>query len=250
MKPIIEIRNVYKSFTGLKVLNGISFAVNEGRVIGIIGPSGSGKTTLLRCINLLVELDSGEINIDNIQITKQTKDIDLRALREKVGMVFQQYNIWPHKTVLENIIEAPIVVKKINRTKAIKKSQLIIDKVGLSGKENDYPSTLSGGQQQRVAIARALAMEPKVLLLDEITSALDPELVGEVLSVVREIVKEHKQTILIVTHEMGFARDIADEIIFIDHGKIVEQGPPARIFQNPKHKRTKKFLERILSYKL
>lgn len=205
MKPVISIKNISKHSGTLEILKGISFDVEAGRVTAIIGPSGSGKTTLLRCINLLTQINSGEITVGDIMFTSNSEDIDTRKLREHVGIVFQQFNLWPHRTVLENLIEAPIRVKKIPRQRAAENARELLKRIGLLEKQNAYPVTLSGGEQQRVAIARALIMEPKILLLDEITSALDPELVGEVLTLVREIAEEHKRTIIIVTHEMGFA---------------------------------------------
>jgi ABC-type polar amino acid transport system ATPase subunit len=249
MKSAISIQNISKAFGTFEILKNISFDVPPGQVLAIIGPSGSGKTTLLRCLNLLARLDGGRIEINDFVITNKPTDLDIRALREKVGMVFQQFNLWPHKTVIENLIEAPMLVRGLSRSEAMEKGKNLLKRVGLADKAKEYPSRLSGGQQQRVAIARALAMEPEILLLDEITSALDPELVGEVLNVVREIVAEHKRTIILVTHEMGFARDIADEIIFMDKGIIVERGKPNVFFREPKQERTRQFLQRILSYR-
>jgi ABC-type polar amino acid transport system ATPase subunit len=249
MKSAISIKNISKKFEGLEVLRNISFDIPVGQVVAIIGPSGSGKTTLLRCLNLLECIDEGEIEISDFIITKKSNDINVQALREKVGMVFQQFNLWPHKTVIENLIEAPMLVRRLSRAEAVEKAENLLKHVGLADKADYYPSQLSGGQQQRVAIARALAMEPKILLLDEITSALDPELVGEVLNVVREIVSEGKRTIFLVTHEMGFARDVADEVIFMDKGVIIERGKPDEFFREPKQERTRQFLRRILSYR-
>lgn len=250
MKSAISVQNISKSFGAFSVLKNISFDVPTGQVLAIIGPSGAGKTTLLRCLNLLVRIDSGKIKIDDFSITSSPINFDIRALREKVGMVFQQFNLWPHKTVIENLVEAPTLVLGLTKSEAKKKALILLKRIGLADKTNEYPSKLSGGQQQRVAIARALAMEPKILLFDEITSAIDPELVSEVLNVVKEIVAEHKRTILLVTHEMGFARDVADEVIFMDRGMIVEQGKPDKIFREPKKERTRQFLKRILSYHL
>ncbi|OGI68947.1 hypothetical protein A3A05_02340 [Candidatus Nomurabacteria bacterium RIFCSPLOWO2_01_FULL_41_12] len=248
MKSAISIQNISKKFGTLEVLKNISFDVPVGRVLAIIGPSGSGKTTLLRCLNLLARIDDGKIEMNGFSIINKPTNFNIRVLREKVGMVFQQFNLWPHKTVIENLIEAPMLVRGLSRSEATEKAKIFLKRVGLADKANEYPSRLSGGQQQRVAIARALAMEPEILLLDEITSALDPELVGEVLNVVREIVAEHKRTILLVTHEMGFARDVADEVIFMDKGIIIEQGKPDDLFRDPKQERTRQFLQRILNY--
>jgi ABC-type polar amino acid transport system ATPase subunit len=249
MKPAISISNISKSFGTLKVLKDITIEVAASQVVAIIGTSGSGKTTLLRCINRMTNVDAGTIMVDEINVSTLADDKSIRSLREKVGMVFQQYNLWPHKTVLENIIQAPQLVKKLPPDQTIRKARTLLNQVGLSAKENNYPDTLSGGQQQRVAIARALAMEPDILLLDEITSALDPELVGEVLNVVIKIVQDHKRTIILVTHEMAFARDVADRVLFLDGGRIIEEGKPAEIFNNPKEERTKQFLKRILRYR-
>ncbi|KPU26800.1 amino acid ABC transporter ATPase [Caloranaerobacter sp. TR13] len=234
---MIRVVNVNKSFKDLKVLKNISFNVNKGEVISIIGPSGSGKSTLLRCISQLEEIDSGYIEIDGVSITKNGY--------KKVGMVFQNFNLFPHKTALENIIEAPIIVKKINKDKAIKLGKELLSKVGLLDKQDYYPSQLSGGQKQRVAIARALAMEPEIMLFDEPTSALDPELVGEVLNVIKELAKEH-MTMLIVTHEMRFAKEVSDRVIFMDEGEIIEEGDSKKIFENPEHPRIKSFLSRMI----
>lgn len=249
MKLAISIQKVSKKFCALEVLRNISFDVSIGQVLVIIGPSGSGKTTLLHCLNFLTRIDSGKIEIGDFILSNNPTNLDVRALREKVGMVFQQFNLWPHKTVIENLIEAPIFVRGLSKIEATEKAEVLLRRVGLSNKSKEYPSRLSGGQQQRVAIARALAMEPEILLLDEITSALDPELVDEVLNVVREIVEEHKRTILLVTHEMGFARDVADEVIFMDKGAIIERGKPNKIFCEPKQERTQQFLRRILRYR-
>lgn len=250
MKSAISIQNISKKFGAHEVLRDISFDVPTGQVLAIIGPSGSGKTTLLRCLNFLTRLNNGKIEIGDFVINNDPTNLDVRALRKKVGMVFQQYNLWPHKTVIENLIEAPILVRGLSKAEATEKAEVLLRRVGLSNKSKEYPSRLSGGQQQRVAIARALAMEPEILLLDEITSALDPELVSEVLNVVKEIVKDHKRTVLLVTHEMGFAKDIADEVVFIDKGVVIERGKPKKIFYEPEQERTRQFLQRILSYHL
>lgn len=246
----IEVRQLVKKFKGQTVLHGIDLEVNAGEVVAIIGPSGSGKTTLLRSINLLEVPDSGTIRVGEILIdsarplSKQKNQV--RALRQQVGFVFQSFNLFPHRSVLENIIEGPVIVKGEAKASAEKLARVLLAKVGLSGKEQAYPKRLSGGQQQRVAIARALAMQPEVILFDEPTSALDPELVGEVLSTIRALAEE-KRTMVIVTHEMSFARDVADRAIFMDHGRIVEQGPAKELFANPQHQRTKQFLDKFLN---
>ncbi|AVF34681.1 MULTISPECIES: L-cystine ABC transporter ATP-binding protein TcyN [Rahnella] len=247
----IDVKQLTKKFHGQTVLHGIDLQVNAGEVVAIIGPSGSGKTTLLRSINLLEEPDGGTIKVGNIEIdgnkpiSKQKNKV--RELRQQVGFVFQNFNLFPHRSVLENIIEGPVIVKGEPKAKAIATARQLLEKVGLSGKENAYPRRLSGGQQQRVAIARALAMSPEVILFDEPTSALDPELVGEVLNTIRALALEHR-TMVIVTHEMSFARDVADRAIFMDQGKIVEQGPAKELFSNPQQARTKQFLEKFLAH--
>lgn len=246
----IDVKQLTKKFNGQTVLHGIDLQVNFGEVVAIIGPSGSGKTTLLRSINLLEEPNSGTIKVGNIEIdgsrsiSKQKENV--RKLRQQVGFVFQNFNLFPHRSVLDNIIEGPVIVKGESREKAVAYARQLLEKVGLSGKEDAYPRRLSGGQQQRVAIARALAMNPEVILFDEPTSALDPELVGEVLNTIRALAQEHR-TMVIVTHEMSFARDVADRAIFMDQGKIVEQGPAKELFSNPQHARTKQFLEKFLT---
>jgi len=246
----IDVKQLTKKFNGQTVLHGIDLQVNAGEVVAIIGPSGSGKTTLLRSINLLEEPNSGSIKVGNIEIdgsrsiSKQKENV--RKLRQQVGFVFQNFNLFPHRSVLDNIIEGPVIVKGESREKAVAYARQLLEKVGLSGKEDAYPRRLSGGQQQRVAIARALAMNPEVILFDEPTSALDPELVGEVLNTIRALAQEHR-TMVIVTHEMSFARDVADRAIFMDQGKIVEQGPAKELFSNPQHARTKQFLEKFLT---
>lgn len=249
MHPEIRLTNVSKKFGSREVLRDVSFDVQAGKVAAIIGPSGSGKTTILRCLNALTPINSGHVTVGPFSFSSDERQLDYRALRTRVGMVFQQFNLWPHKTILENLITAPMLVKKVNYEQAVSEAKHLLEHVGMLEFIHSYPSALSGGQQQRVAIARALTMSPEILLLDEITSALDPELVVDVLNVVREIVKEHKRTIVLVTHEMGFARDVADEVLFIDQGVIVEQGPPDQIFTKPRHERTKKFLQRVLTYK-
>ncbi|MBC3209769.1 MULTISPECIES: L-cystine ABC transporter ATP-binding protein TcyN [Pseudomonas] len=248
---MIVVEKLTKQFKGQVVLNGIDLQVQEGEVVAIIGPSGSGKTTFLRCLNFLEEPSSGRIKVGNIEIDtrrplNQQQSL-VRNLRQHVGFVFQNFNLFPHRTALENVIEGPIVVKKMPRDEATALGKRLLAKVGLAGKEDAYPRRLSGGQQQRVAIARALAMEPEVILFDEPTSALDPELVGEVLSTIRSLAEE-KRTMVIVTHEMGFARDVANRVVFFDKGVIVEQGEAKALFANPKEPRTQQFLSKFLNH--
>ncbi|MDR9860452.1 MULTISPECIES: L-cystine ABC transporter ATP-binding protein TcyN [Pseudomonas] len=248
---MIVVEKLTKQFKGQVVLNGIDLEVKEGEVVAIIGPSGSGKTTFLRCLNFLEEPTSGRIKVGDIEIDtrrplNQQQSL-VRNLRQHVGFVFQNFNLFPHRTALENVIEGPIVVKKMPREQAIALGMKLLAKVGLAGKEDAYPRRLSGGQQQRVAIARALAMEPEVILFDEPTSALDPELVGEVLATIRGLAEE-KRTMVIVTHEMGFARDVANRVVFFDKGVIVEQGEAKALFANPKEERTKQFLNKFLNH--
>lgn len=240
---MIEVQNLSKSFGKLEVLKNINLRINEKEVVVLIGASGSGKSTLLRCLNFLEVAQNGEIFIDSEKI--DIAKTDLNKVREKVGMVFQHFNLFPHKTVLENIIEAPIFVRKKAKSEAIIKAKELLQKVGLEDKANYYPEQLSGGQKQRVAIARALAMEPKVMLFDEPTSALDPELVGEVLQVMKDLASEG-MTMVIVTHEMGFAKEVADRVIMLADGNIIEEGHPNDIFVQPKHERTQRFLNQIL----
>ncbi len=243
-KPeIIRVDALNKSFGDLHVLKDINLSVNKSEVVVLIGASGSGKSTLIRCINFLELKDSGEIMIEGERI--DPKKQDLSKIRQKVGMVFQHFNLFPHKTVLENIIEAPMMVKKVSKAQATAEAMQLLEKVGLAEKADVYPSSLSGGQKQRVAIARSLAMKPDIMLFDEPTSALDPELVGEVLETMKQLAKEG-MTMIIVTHEMGFAREVADWVIYMNQGKIVERGRPAEIFNNPKEERTREFLNRIL----
>ncbi|WP_448110160.1 L-cystine ABC transporter ATP-binding protein TcyN [Pseudomonas lini] len=247
---MIVVEKLTKQFKGQVVLNGIDLQVKEGEVVAIIGPSGSGKTTFLRCLNFLEEPSSGRIKVGDIEIDgsrplNQQQSL-VRRLRQHVGFVFQNFNLFPHRTALENVIEGPLVVKKIPRAEAVALGKKLLTKVGLAGKEDAYPRRLSGGQQQRVAIARALAMEPEVILFDEPTSALDPELVGEVLATIRGLAEE-KRTMVIVTHEMGFARDVANRVVFFDKGVIVEQGEAKALFANPKEERTKQFLSKFLN---
>jgi ABC-type polar amino acid transport system ATPase subunit len=236
---MISCKNVVKTFDNLEVLKGIDLDVTSGEVVVIIGPSGSGKSTFLRCMNHLETPNEGTITINGKVI--EPKEASLNKLRQDIGMVFQQFNLFPHMTVTANIIEAPILLKKMTKDQAKAKALELLQKVGLAEKADEYPSRLSGGQKQRVAIARALAMEPKIMLFDEPTSALDPELVGEVLTVMKQLAKEG-MTMVVVTHEMGFAKEVADRVIFMDGGYIVEQGTPEAIFHQPKHERTKEFL--------
>jgi len=241
--PIVEIRNVHKSFGALKALNNVSLSMNLGEKVVIIGPSGSGKSTLLRSINKLETVDSGTIIVDGHNIMDPNTNIN--KLRMELGMVFQSFNLFPHKTVLENLTLAPIKLKGMPKDEANSIALKLLDKVGIKEKAHVYPSKLSGGQQQRVAIARALAMSPKIMLFDEPTSALDPEMIGEVLDVMVTLAREG-MTMAVVTHEMGFAREVADRVVFMDHGTIIEQGTPAHFFQSPEHERTKLFLSQIL----
>ena len=240
---MIHVKNLKKSFGKVSVLNGIDEHIEKGEVVVVIGPSGSGKSTFLRCINLLEEPTSGEIIFEGNNI--MNKDVDINKLREKMGMVFQNFNLFPHKSVIENITLAPIKVKGVSKSEAERKAMELLKMVGLEDKRNAYPASLSGGQKQRIAIARALAMEPDVMLFDEPTSALDPEMVGEVLSVMKKLAKEG-MTMIVVTHEMGFAREVGDRILFIDGGKVLEEGKPSEIFENPKNSRTKDFLSKVL----
>ena len=240
---MIHVSNLHKSFGKNDVLKGIDEHIEKGEVVVVIGPSGSGKSTFLRCLNLLEEPTSGKIVFEGNDITD--KKVDINKIREKMGMVFQQFNLFPHKTVLQNLTIAPIKVKGLSKSEAEKKAMVLLDRVGLSNKATAYPSSLSGGQKQRIAIARALAMEPDVMLFDEPTSALDPEMVGEVLSVMKDLAKEG-MTMVVVTHEMGFAREVGDRILFMDEGNIVEQGTPEQIFSNPQNPRTIDFLSKVL----
>ncbi|WP_114571963.1 amino acid ABC transporter ATP-binding protein [Exiguobacterium flavidum] len=242
---MITVKGLSKSFGQLEVLKQVDLTVAEKEVVVLIGASGSGKSTLLRCLNFLEVSEKGEITIDSERVELTKKKTDLNAVRQKVGMVFQHFNLFPHKTVLENIIEAPVFVKKEKKEVASAKAMDLLAKVGLADKANYYPEQLSGGQKQRVAIARALAMEPKVMLFDEPTSALDPELVGEVLQVMKDLARDG-MTMVIVTHEMGFAREVADRVIMLADGNIIEEGHPGEIFARPKHERTQRFLNQIL----
>ncbi|WP_404444182.1 amino acid ABC transporter ATP-binding protein [Sutcliffiella horikoshii] len=243
MSNKIEVVNLNKSFGDLHVLKDISLTVKNKEVVCLIGASGSGKSTILRCLNFLEMKDSGTVVIDGKEVDVE-KD-NLNKVRQKVGMVFQHFHLFPHKTVLENVMEAPVQVERLKKEEARKIASDLLAKVGLSDKENVYPEKLSGGQKQRVAIARALAMRPEVMLFDEPTSALDPELVGEVLKTMKELAEEG-MTMVVVTHEMGFAQEVADRVIYMHDGKIVEEGPPQDLFKNPKKQRTKDFLEAVL----
>ena len=239
---MIKIKGLKKNFGDLHVLKGINLQIDEGEVVVIIGPSGSGKSTLLRCINFLEVPSEGTITVDNIPMDSKE---NINRVREEVGMVFQRFNLFPHMTVLDNITLAPMKVRKIERTRAEMTAQELLDRVGLGDKAAAYPNQLSGGQQQRVAIARALAMQPKVMLFDEPTSALDPEMVGEVLDVMKKLA-EHGMTMVVVTHEMGFAREVGTRLLFVDGGYIIEEGKPKEVFENPQEERTKLFLSKIL----
>lgn len=240
---MITVKNLYKNFGKLEVLKGVDCQVAESEVVVVIGPSGGGKSTFLRCINLLERPTAGEVIIDGVSLT--AKDTDINKVRQEVGMVFQLFNLFPHKTALENITMALLKVKGISEKEAQEIGHSLLAKVGLSDKANNYPDQLSGGQQQRVAIARALAMKPKVMLFDEPTSSLDPEMVGEVLAVMKDLAKEG-MTMVVVTHEMGFAREVGDRVLFMDDGRIVEQGDPEDLFESPQNDRTKAFLSKIL----
>ena len=239
---MIEIKKLYKSYGDNEVLKGINQTVNEAEVLCIVGPSGSGKSTMLRCINLLEVPTSGEVYIDGELVTSK----NINEIRTKMGMVFQNFNLFPHMTVLENVTCAPINVKGVSNADAEAKAMELLTRVGLDNKANAYPRSLSGGQQQRVAIARALAMDPEIMLFDEPTSALDPEMVGEVLDVMKDLAKEGL-AMIVVTHEMGFAKEVADKVIFMDEGVIVEQGTPEEVLVNPSEERTKNFLSKVLS---
>ncbi|MGG4346241.1 amino acid ABC transporter ATP-binding protein [Paenibacillus lautus] len=242
---MIQLTDISKSYGKNAVLNSIDLTVNKGEVVVILGPSGSGKTTLLRCVNYLEKPNGGKIAIGDYQLDcKRATKKEIHELRQRSAMVFQQYNLFKHKTAIENVMEGLVVVKKIPKAEARERSVTLLEKVGLADKLDAYPSQLSGGQQQRVGIARALALEPEVILFDEPTSALDPELVGEVLAVIRKIAKEGI-TMIVVTHEMGFARDVANHVVFMDEGVIVEQGTPSELFHHPREERTKQFLKRI-----
>ena len=252
-KPMIDARGINKSFGSTQVLRGVSLQLSKGEVVAVIGPSGSGKSTFLRCLNHLETIDSGHVEVEG-QVMASTdaagkctyvSDVEVRAISRKMGMVFQHFNLFPHLTVLENIIEAPMVVQKVSREEAVARAEALLSKVGLSAKRDNYPSRLSGGQKQRVAIARALAMEPDIMLFDEPTSALDPELTGEVLRTMRELADE-RMTMLVVTHEMGFAREVANTVVFMDQGELIEARPAQELFADPRHERAKAFLHHML----
>ena len=240
---MIVVDRIAKAFGTHVVLDDFSLVVDKGEVVCIIGPSGSGKSTALRCINGLESYDRGTITIDGARVDPE--DPSIHALRSETGMVFQRFNLFPHRTAIENVMEGPMYVKRVPRAEARARAVALLDKVGLAQKIDDYPDKLSGGQQQRVAIARALAMQPKVMLFDEPTRALDPELVGEVLKVMLTLAREG-MTMIVVTHEIGFAAEVANRVLFLDHGRILEQGPPEAILKNPRHERTRDFLQRVL----
>jgi len=240
---MIKVNNLHMSFGDLHVLNGINEHISQGEVVVIIGPSGSGKSTFLRCLNLLETPTEGEIYIDDELIN--TPKADVNRMRQKMGMVFQQFNLFPHLKIMDNITLAPVLLKKMTKEQAVTKGQELLAKVGLSEKAEAYPNQLSGGQKQRVAIARALAMEPEIMLFDEPTSALDPEMVGEVLDVMKDLA-DSGMTMVVVTHEMGFAREVGTRLLFMDQGNILEQGAPEDVFENPKNERTVRFLSKVL----
>jgi polar amino acid transport system ATP-binding protein len=252
MTPIVKVSGLKKSFGGLQILNGIDLEVASGEVVSIIGPSGSGKTTVLRCLNLLERPDGGRIEVDGRVLCEEDASGKVkfaskratREIREELGMVFQRFNLFPHMTALENITEAPMAVKGVKRAKAEAKARDLLESVGLSHRADHYPLQMSGGQQQRVAIARSLAMDPAVMLFDEVTSSVDPELAGEILLVMKRLADEG-MTMIVVTHEMGFAADVADRVLFMDHGLVVEQGPAQQVLGDPQHDRTKSFLHAV-----
>jgi polar amino acid transport system ATP-binding protein len=253
MTPMVKAESVCKSFGALNVLKGITLEVPKGEVLCMVGPSGSGKSTFLRCINHLEQVNAGRLYVDGDLIGYRERGAKLHEMsprdaakqRRDIGMVFQHFNLFPHRTALENIIDAPIHVKRVKKETAVARAKDLLEQVGLSEKATAYPAQLSGGQQQRVAIARALAMNPKLMLFDEPTSALDPELVGEVLAVMKKLAQEG-MTMVVVTHEMGFAREVANQLVFMDGGVVVESGPPREVLSNPKHERTKAFLSKVL----
>ncbi len=242
-KNMIRVHNLHKKFEDLTVLNGIDEHIAQGEVVVVIGPSGSGKSTFLRCLNLLEKATDGEIYVDDELIT--APKVDVNRVRQKMGMVFQQFNLFPHLTIMENITLAPVLLKRMTKEEAQKRGQELLERVNLGEKADAYPVQLSGGQQQRVAIARALAMDPEIMLFDEPTSALDPEMVGEVLDVMKDLARSG-MTMVIVTHEMGFAREVASRVLFIDQGVVMESGTPEEIFGNPQNERTKNFLSKVL----
>nr|BFD85679.1 amino acid ABC transporter ATP-binding protein [Streptomyces sp. Xyl84] len=253
MSVMVDIRSVHKSFGSQEVLKGIDLQVNTGQVTVVLGPSGSGKSTLLRTINHLEKVDRGAISVDGTLVgyrrsgdtLHELPEREVRGQRTRIGFVFQDFRLFPHLTVLENLVEAPVAVLKRPRAKAVESARLLLERVGLAGKADEYPGRLSGGQQQRVAIARALALEPRLLLFDEPTSALDPELVGEVLDVIKDLARQGT-TMIVVTHEIAFAREVADTVVFMDAGRIVEQGPPGEVLDRPRHERTRAFLSKVL----
>jgi polar amino acid transport system ATP-binding protein len=244
-RPMIEIRDVHKSFGSLHVLKGITMTVHRGEVVVVIGPSGSGKSTLLRCVNRLETVDSGEVMVDGRSLT--APNVDVNDVRKEIGVVFQSFNLFPHMTVLRNLTLAPMHVRGLDRWVAQARARTLLEKVGIPEKAEYRPTQLSGGQQQRVAIARALCMEPKIMLFDEPTSALDPEMIKEVLDVMKALAREG-MTMMVVSHEMGFAREVADRVLMIDQGEIVEEGTPEHFFSSPEHRRTKEFLDTILRH--
>ena len=254
MTPVVSAQKVYKSFGSVDVLKGIDLEVHEREVLCLIGPSGSGKSTLLRCINHLEKIDAGRLYVDGVLVGYKQRGDKLHELRESevafqrkdIGMVFQRFNLFPHMTALENIMEAPIQVRREPKAQVRQRAHELLERVGLADKAKNYPAQLSGGQQQRVAIARALAMQPKLMLFDEPTSALDPELVGDVLGVMKQLAKDG-MTMVVVTHEMQFAREVADKVLFMDGGVVVEEGPPERVIGSPREERTKEFLARVLN---
>lgn len=240
---MIKVNNLHKKFEDLTVLDGIDEHIEQGEVVVVIGPSGSGKSTFLRCLNLLETATEGEIYVDDELITDPK--VNVNRVRQKMGMVFQQFNLFPHLTIMDNITLAPVLLKKMTKEQAVKRGQELLERVNLGEKANAYPAQLSGGQKQRVAIARALAMDPEIMLFDEPTSALDPEMVGEVLDVMKDLAKSG-MTMVIVTHEMGFAREVASRVLFIDQGVVTESGTPEEVFGNPQNERTKNFLSKVL----
>ena len=243
-KTVLRLDDVRKSFGNTQVLRGISFDIHQHEVVALLGPSGSGKSTLMKCVNLLEQVDDGQIWLGNTDITDPRADQD--KIRARIGVVFQQFNLWPHKTVLENVMECPVQVKKANKEETKKKAMELLARVGMDGKADAYPTQLSGGQQQRVAIARTLAMEPEVILFDEPTSALDPEFVGEVLNVMKDLAQAG-MTMIVVTHEMGFAAEVANRVCFMDGGYVIEDGTPEEVFKHPKSDRAKQFFSKILN---
>ena len=252
-RPMVLAEGVHKSFGRLEVLKGITLSVEAGEVMVLLGPSGSGKSTFLRCINHLEKISAGRLSVDGQLVgyreagdrIYELRERDVARKRAEIGMVFQRFNLFPHMTAVGNVAEAPVQVKGVSRSEAVRRARELLDRVGLSDKHDAYPAQLSGGQQQRVAIARALAMDPKLMLFDEPTSALDPELVGEVLDVMKQLAREG-MTMIVVTHEMGFAREVGDRVVFMDEGVVVEQGAPKEVFAKPKHPRTQAFLSKIL----